>query len=435
MDPRMCPLLNLAVYIETAANVASSSFLFSNSYEGDRVVRILITEKIKHSEFKTLNAGKQKNWVLTFFEKVLLLKQLGSGVSKDFINRRGRWRTRNGVVDVCIDHTQLYLDAYTAAVLAGPTGPCFYSLKEGMRCVTSSFLVDEVAPAIKQVLGESVAKTLAHSLLWAALEPEISFDFDPLPQNLRSRIVKAYINAGGSVDLNPICREDFYALGDGSQLNPIVPERAEQDASNITSVAGRTGSGTGRASVGNCGGNSDRREITALHSQFASSRRYTTDIMNNILRSRNDFQRELQTVKAVLRRIAIQPFAGQAATRQQFPGPSLDVRNNNSNRHTTQARLSERPKDLYKLWHEYQFGYNGLEAAKELTPAERGATKFAYCRRKLFWDVIDKMVRSGYTSGAAIDKVYQVYGRQLSVSSILVALRSDRTRGGHPSLR
>ncbi|KAG2786672.1 hypothetical protein PC129_g11095 [Phytophthora cactorum] len=99
------------------------------------------------------------------------------------------------------------------------------------------------------------------------------------------------------------------------------------------------------------------------------------------------------------------------------------------------ARLSKRPKDLIELWHEYQFGCSGIKPAKEFTPVERGASKFAYSRTKVFWDVITQLVRSGYTSDAAIDKVYQVYDRQLSVSSILVSLRADRRRGGHPSLR
>ncbi|KAG6966153.1 hypothetical protein JG688_00006889, partial [Phytophthora aleatoria] len=76
-----------------------------------------------------------------------------------------------------------------------------------------------------------------------------------------------------------------------------------------------------------------------------------------------------------------------------------------------------------------------LKPAKELTPVERGANKFAYSRRKVFWGVITQFVRSGYTSDATIDKVYQVHGRQLSVSSILVSFRADRTRGGHSNLR
>ncbi|KAL3666787.1 hypothetical protein V7S43_008407 [Phytophthora oleae] len=99
------------------------------------------------------------------------------------------------------------------------------------------------------------------------------------------------------------------------------------------------------------------------------------------------------------------------------------------------ARLSKRPKDLYELWHEYQVGCGDLKAAKDFTTIGRGANKFAYSRRKVFWDVVSSLVRSGFTSDTAIDKVYSVYGRQLSVTNVLVALRADRMRGGHPSLR
>eukprot|EP00644_Phytophthora_capsici_P002597 jgi/Phyca11/105764/e_gw1.11.315.1 len=99
------------------------------------------------------------------------------------------------------------------------------------------------------------------------------------------------------------------------------------------------------------------------------------------------------------------------------------------------ARLSKRPKGLYELWHEYQVCCAKLKAAKDFTAAERGANKFAYSRRKVFWDVVSSLVRSGFTSVTAIDKVYSVYGRQLSVSNVLAALRADRRRGRHPNLR
>ncbi|ETP04478.1 hypothetical protein F441_18743 [Phytophthora nicotianae CJ01A1] len=97
--------------------------------------------------------------------------------------------------------------------------------------------------------------------------------------------------------------------------------------------------------------------------------------------------------------------------------------------------LSKRPKDLYELWGEYEFGLNGLKPAKEFTAAERGANKFAYSRRKVFWDVVSAFVRTGFTSDVAIDKIYAAYGRQLSVTRILTALRTDKHQGGHPSLR
>ncbi|KAI9982251.1 hypothetical protein PInf_008150 [Phytophthora infestans] len=45
-----------------------------------------------------------------------------------------------------------------------------------------------------------------------------------------------------------------------------------------------------------------------------------------------------------------------------------------------------------------------LKAAKDFTAAERGANKFAYSRRKVFWDVVSSLVRSGFTSDTAIDK-------------------------------
>ncbi|KAL3673066.1 hypothetical protein V7S43_002361 [Phytophthora oleae] len=60
------------------------------------------------------------------------------------------------------------------------------------------------------------------------------------------------------------------------------------------------------------------------------------------------------------------------------------------------ASLSKCPKDLYELWHEFEFGLNEAKEAKHFTAAE--------C----------------FTSEVAIDKVYAAYGRQRSATSILV---------------
>ncbi|KAG6962236.1 hypothetical protein JG688_00008702 [Phytophthora aleatoria] len=110
--------------------------------------------------------------------------------------------------------------------------------------------------------------------------------------------------------------------------------------------------------------------------------------------------------------------------------PTITLSSAQSPARISVARLSKKPKDQYELRYEHQFGCSGLKPAKEFTPVERGANKFAYSRRKGFWDVTTQLVRSGYASDAAIDKVYQVYGRQLSVSIILVSLHADRSREG-----
>ncbi|KAE9338649.1 hypothetical protein PF008_g11966 [Phytophthora fragariae] len=122
MDPKMCALLNLAVYIESSANVTSSEFVYGNPKDGDRAVRRFLTNMVKNEAFKKLKAGKLGTHSI---RKGSATYATRSGISKDLVNLRGRWRTRKGVVDVYIDNTQPYPDALTAAALTGPTGPCF----------------------------------------------------------------------------------------------------------------------------------------------------------------------------------------------------------------------------------------------------------------------------------------------------------------------
>ena len=86
------------------------------------------------------------------------------------------------------------------------------------------------------------------------------------------------------------------------------------------------------------------------------------------------------------------------------------------------AKLYRSPKSLFDLWQEYQFGINGKKAAKDFNSQERGKNKRMYCRRKVFWDIIRNLVNAGFTSDAAIDKVYDVYGRSTSITAILVMI-------------
>ncbi|KAG3128583.1 hypothetical protein PI126_g21341 [Phytophthora idaei] len=395
MDPKMCAVLNLAVYIESSANVTSSEFLYGNPKDGDRAVRRFLADMVKDTAFKKIKSGKLGTHSL---RKGAATYATRSGISKDFVNRRGRWRTRKGVVDVYIDNTQPYPDALTAASLTGPAGPCFYTTKTGISCVTPQWLVDQVVPTVKQLMGDSIATTLALPLLWAALEPPDNYQYPLLPSKLKQKILCAYTNAGGSPDLNPVERKEFFVTGDGSQLSLVVIDSSE------SAVEGSNTSTANTESV--CARNSG---------------------------ARRDSQRDMQKTQAILRRLAMKPGLNrEATTSDDHPESSPNA---SAPQRGLVARLSKRPKDLFELWHEYQFGCGGLKPAKDFTAVERGLNKFAYSRRKVFWDVVANLVRSGFTSDTAIDKVYAVYGRQLSVSSVLVALRTDRKRCGHPSLR
>ncbi|EGZ28679.1 hypothetical protein PHYSODRAFT_309455 [Phytophthora sojae] len=98
------------------------------------------------------------------------------------------------------------------------------------------------------------------------------------------------------------------------------------------------------------------------------------------------------------------------------------------------AVLPKQHKDLYEIWHDFAFGLGGSKAAKHFTSVERGPNKFVFSRRKAFWDVATYLVRAGFTSDVAIDKVYAAYGRQRSVTGILLQMRYGRKHSGHPEL-
>ena len=96
-----------------------------------------------------------------------------SGVSRDFVNRRGRWRQRKAIVDSYIATTLPYPDAFTAAKLCGPLGACKYAIKKPVELiknkVSASFILQRVVPTCKVVLGEDAALPLGRALLWAAI--------------------------------------------------------------------------------------------------------------------------------------------------------------------------------------------------------------------------------------------------------------------------
>lgn len=413
MDPRVCPLLNLALYIATSINVANSEFVYGNPSDGDRVVRRFLQDVFSNSAFDKFKGG---NLGTHSFRKGAATYGTRSGLSKDYVNRRGRWRVRKAAVDIYIDNRQPYPDACAASTLTGPLGPCFYVLKAGLGCVTPTFLLN-IAPSIVHVMGESIAKTLALPLLWAALVPSGEFDYELLPAQLKQRIVQAYVHTGGNPLLNPVDRKGIHVAGDGSGLQLIVVENMADR--NDTSVNRRPSTGP----------NDNQRQFSALHSQFFALKRQIADLTNEVLRSKREQQRELQKILAVIKRNEMLPVA-----RLSRPQPPAEQQDRDVPVRQAVARLSKGPKDLFELWHEYQFGSGGRKPARDFTPSERGANKFAYSRRKVFWDVVSELVRSGYTSDAAIDKVYAVFGRQLSVSNILVALRMHKKTGGHPAL-
>ena len=93
------------------------------------------------------------------------------------------------------------------------------------------------------------------------------------------------------------------------------------------------------------------------------------------------------------------------------------------------ATLMPTPRSLHDLWREYQHGVGGRKAARLFSYTERGRSKHRYSRRKLVWDLVSGLIRQGHTAETSIDKIYDVYGGQTSVTSIINGLKRDKKNG------
>ena len=58
-----------------------------------------------------------------------------------------------------------------------------------------------------------------------------------------------------------------------------------------------------------------------------------------------------------------------------------------------------------------------------------------YYRRKVVWDTVALLIRAGYTAETAVQKIYDTYGQDQSVTKIIKRMLDDRRGGGHPNLQ
>lgn len=418
MDERLCPILNLAIYVElqaaAAAKLDSEGFVFEAHDGGCRAVRSALQKAFGLDTFERLKSGpvgthSVRKGAATYGSR--------NGLAKDYIQRRGRWRHGSGVVDRYIDPTLPYPDAVAASVLAGPSGPAKYRHKPDAAFLTDALLAESIAPGIAAVLGRQMAKTLGLAIVWAAFASS-GHVAAVLPSALKAKTIEAIQSAGGpdgtNADHNPVERIPIHVSGDGGMVT-------------FTEL-GNVADGIDLNSNGEAVSSSAIREIVCVQAQMGNLKRRIEElhagIHGEVGRLRSDMFSRLDAMHRAIKRIAIQPVVRPAS---YHPSTRLSE--------AAAVKLPKCPRDLYILWQEYEFGRCGIKPAKHFTAAERGMNKAAYSRRKTFWDAVERMVLRGHSSDSAIDKVYEVYGRRCSVTNVLVRMHADRARGGHPELQ
>ena len=326
------------------------------------------------------------------------------GQPRDDVDYRARWKIKR-IQDKYADVTLPWPDVKVAAALC-TGGPVKYKVKEGCG-ISDQWLKENVAPGIASQFSGPVAAVFAKPLLWAVYDPDVS---SLVPASIRQRIVAAYNALGEDAmladDQNPIEKVLLTCYESGGQ---VFIEEIPNDVQ--------------MAPPGGAGGNVRSQWETAMLAKVACLEQRMVVVQNNQTSHHAMVDRRLRNLEANTSRIALQPVArpihggGGGGGEARAPAATL-----------------AKPRDLYQLWQEYEFGIGGRKPARQFTSVERGAVKFTYSRRKIIWDAIDRMVRSGVTAQVAIDRIYGVYGR-LNVSAMVRAMRQDERHGGHQQLR
>ncbi len=266
-----------------------------------------------------------------------------------------------------------------------------------------------IAPQCVEAFGREVAIVLARLLLWAAYKVEVCMNNQVVslaPSDLGARIKAAYAVGGG---VNPI-----------EKIGLLVSQRMDQLDIVPVNVGGNNNDGGcgGAGGSGSSAGGGVGQDVTDnVGSQIFHLQQIVGDMQNKVNSLFCDQRRHINTLNANVKRIALVPgLRGGAA---KWPRTANEDR---------RVALLKCPRDLWVLWREWEQGLGEGKPAKAFTHAEQGANKFSFSRRKVFWDIVEDMVKRGNTLDVAIDQIYWVYGWNNLVTKILKKMRRDKRR-------
>ena len=440
MDPQFCLLLNFGVYLEDMlSRNPDQLYLFTDSTTDKAPKNLIQTyrkrlEKVvwKHREFIALETEDDEEGVGTHsYRKFPSNYSRGCGCSPDEIEIRGRWKTQGQrVVFRYIDVKQLTIDAKVAGVLC-VGGPIKYRMKRGVS-LTDDWLFEHVVPNIRRRFPEDsrFCRILATAILFGAMDNEIAEVY--LPEAMRERITTGYIPTHPDI-AQPVVRIPLtiYRIQDTLMID------------EMPTVEG--GNNVGKAVPGALQAVNEQQQaqllinIQALQQSTAQNHQQT---QNSIASLRTWAVGQFRTVNNNIRAFGgtIQGAVArqdpqQQARRRQATDPDRQVQEG-----TLPATLAKQPRTLAELWEEYQFGIGNRKPAKDWTSTERGnmmnGTKQKYYRRKMVWWTMEKLIATGMSRDAAINRIRNAYGWRCSVTQIINFIIANHQNGGtgHPNL-
>lgn len=448
MNRNYCILLALAIYLEVwteSMKGIDNDFLFGSSRNPD-TTKSYVSKILKKDVFDDDNFIREREEPIgTHSIRKLPATYAGNTCSTSAVETRGRWKRAGGrIVGVYISNELPYADAKVASALC-VGGPCQYVLKENTG-INDEWLLEHVVPHTvtrsKFRDNEQVALVLALPLLWASFDADME---DFIPPDVRLRVRNAYHEIHQlPFDENPVKKVPILVLQDENGSLCIDPISC--DADNDGNLPEDN-----NANI--------RRELAllqAVYTRVVALQHENQDVrvqlqqlrtlireINNNINERLDTQTHAfqRTIRRVLRRPAL-PLRRPALPLHnaepnaiaEDPGDHVpDAADEDGEdiaipaaRLARPAILCKRPSSLYVLWQEWETGVGGNLAAKNFNIRQRGACTVKYCRRKVVWDQIQRMINSGYhNSDTAVDAIYAKYGDRLEVTKIIQAMKRD----------
>lgn len=412
MDTRLCPLVSMGAYF--AVHLArhcrnAGGYLFAvsggnndTSAVSKEGVRLRLTHCINSSKFR--NIKKDRKVGSHSIRKAAATYARRCNVMKDNVEARGRWKgdSKKKASSVYMDLLLPVPDASVAAVLCGDGGACKYVVIDEYNC--DDFL-QKVVPGLFEYVGAAIGRVLAAAVLWHATTTS-SVPYR-LPETIQNRV-----NGLCGSQRNVVERVPLIVGGDGDQLVFYESRGDFAQLAPQSSVDAAT---------------NQLQKIAELQFEVRSLKRRIEDLHNA-----QSLQHEASMQRIAVELTKLRRGVDRLGNMRQLPREGdAQVCNNLNTQHNhpdSHAVLSSLPRDLYQLWDEYQVGLNGNKAARLFTRAERGKCKDLFSFRNVFWSTIVKLVDRGEPYQVAIDRIYNLYGANKSVSTIIRAIRHDRGR-------
>ena len=375
MDSDFCLIVGLAVYLQYAyelTNAAQSEFLFCDTDENPDTVKKQVSDILNKKGFSTddwkahqhaegNNEHDSNNVGTHSFRKLAATMARLAGRGQDKVDCRGRWRDTQRISDRYTSISLPFIDANVAASLC-PGGPAKYVVKEGSN-VTDNWLVTDFVPHIAAKLGNRVAVVLGKALLWCLMEPLM---VKAIPGFLKNRLMDRYSSLQTlEENTNPIERITIsvYPVDGTLQIAPIMD------------LFGGVGGGTAGVAVGD----TQRAILSQNHALRGRVEELSVTVTNS-------FERvflKMGTLHKVVQRYANRPaqinrgFVGREHNNNNDDNGDNENRNDRA-QENYETTLSKQPKDMYKMWEEYEFGLEGRKAARKFNLRERGKNRYTY---------------------------------------------------------